>query len=241
MSTKLILASASPRRQQLLRCQGIPFTVFQSHSEAQCAPDAPTYALACTKALAVGAQQSATHFVLGADTQVFLPTPQGQVVLGKPHSAAQAEQMLRSLSSVGTHYVRTAIALTVPEKALCAPCAALLCNTNQGAVADLSTAAGQDTHGYYDAARRCYVLWRTVCTDVTFRTLGQEEIASYVQSDEPYDKAGGYGIQGKAACFVSSICGDYSNVVGLPVCSLYTLFAFATGHSLSDLGKEGVR
>ena len=124
MSTKLILASASPRRQQLLREQGIAFTVFQSNAEEQCAPDAPTYALACAKALSVAAHKSATHFVLGADTQVFLPTPQGEVVLGKPRSAREAEQMLRRLSDVGTHRVRTAIALTVPEKELCAPCAA---------------------------------------------------------------------------------------------------------------------
>lgn len=58
-------------------------------------------------------------------------------------------------------------------------------------------------------------------TDVTFFPLSTEEIVAYADTDEPYDKAGAYGIQGKGGLFVAGICGDYNNVVGLPVARLY--------------------
>ena len=61
-------------------------------------------------------------------------------------------------------------------------------------------------------------LWRCVCTDVTMREISDEEIRWYVSTGEPMDKAGAYGIQGKAAVFISGIHGDYYNVVGLPLC-----------------------
>ena len=61
------------------------------------------------------------------------------------------------------------------------------------------------------------------CTRVDFRTLTEEEIAAYVASKEPLDKAGSYGIQGKACVFIRGIAGDYYNVVGLPVCALHEL------------------
>ena len=61
-----------------------------------------------------------------------------------------------------------------------------------------------------------------VCTDVTMREMTEEEIRRYVATGEPMDKAGAYGIQGKAAVFISGISGDYYNVVGLPICELTT-------------------
>lgn len=60
-----------------------------------------------------------------------------------------------------------------------------------------------------------------VCTDVTMREMTDDEIIRYVDTGEPMDKAGAYGIQGKAAVFVSGICGDYYNVVGLPICKTH--------------------
>ena len=59
-----------------------------------------------------------------------------------------------------------------------------------------------------------------MCTDVTMREMTDEEIRWYVSTGEPMDKAGAYGIQGRAAVFISGICGDYYNVVGLPLCEL---------------------
>lgn len=72
----------------------------------------------------------------------------------------------------------------------------------------------------------------TEVTEVVFRELSPEEIEAYVRSGEPMDKAGSYGIQGGAAPFVQSICGDYYNVVGLPVCRLSQILKEFTEESL---------
>jgi len=200
----VILASSSPRRQQLMRQMGAEFTVVRPDVEEMVlpgeAPDALVERLSLAKALAIhpGHDQGV---VLGSDTVVVLD---GEI-LGKPADAEDAAGMLRSLSG-RTHTVFTGFALV-----------------------DLATG-----HRHVDHER----------TEVTFRTLDDEEIARYVASGSPLDKAGSYGIQDDfGAVFIERIMGDYYTVVGLPMAKVYValrgLKEKAKGKSKKAKGKKG--
>lgn len=189
-SPRLILASASPRRRELLALLGLPFTVVPSPYEEPAAPvhsvDLPAFVteLARNKAEAV-ARSEADAWILGADTLVTLSVEPVGVPLGKPVDAADARRMLRLLADT-VHTVHTGVALyrTLPDGGLTAPlCAA-------------------------------------VRTEVRFRALSDAMIADYVATGEPLDKAGAYGAQGYAAPFIESFVGDFYNVVGLPLCEV---------------------
>jgi septum formation protein len=177
----LVLASASPRRQELLRNAGVAF-------EAQPAdiPEDPlpgeaakncAERLAREKALAV-ARQRPHDVVLGADTVVVV----GGDLLGKPSDAADAARMLRLLSG-REHQVITGVCLVV---------------SGQRSVASQTTS-------------------------VTMSEITEKEIADYVASGEPMDKAGAYAIQGIASRWIPRIEGDYSNVVGLPIALVWRM------------------
>jgi septum formation protein len=172
------LASASPRRSELLRQIGAPFRIRAAAIDERPLPgEAPTAyvaRLAAAKAEAVWADLPSDdlHPVLAADTAVVL----ADELLGKPADAAEAEAMLERLSG-RAHRVLTAVALR-----------------HEGGV---------------DAARSD--------TEVRFRPTTPAERRAYCATGEPFDKAGGYGIQGHAAVFVESIRGSYSGVVGLPL------------------------
>lgn len=178
---RLILASASPRRQELLSriCgTGFEFEVVPSGivEVPRAGESAEVFArrAAQEKALRVAASAPAASLVLGADTVVAID----QELLGKPSDRGDAARMLRRLSG-RTHRVVTGICLARPP--------------------DRVEATDQET------------------TLVTFRALDEEEIGSYIESGEPFDKAGAYAIQGLASKFVMRIEGCYFNVVGLPV------------------------
>lgn len=180
------LASASPRRSELLRQIGAPFEVrpaeiVEAPAEGE-RPDAYVRRLAAEKADAVWARVPAAERrpVLAADTAVVLD----ERVLGKPADEAEAEAMLAALSG-RTHRVLTAVALR------CGDSAETLLS----------------------------------CSEVTFRATTAEERAAYCRSGEPLDKAGGYGIQGRAAMFVEHLAGSYSGVVGLPLFETAALLA----------------
>jgi septum formation protein len=181
---RLILASASPRRKEILASAGLEFEVRPSTiDEAPLAGETPDdYArrVARDKALDVAARAHPGSVVLGADTIVL---SDGEI-LGKPSDPADAARMLRMLSGV-SHEVITAVCLVrAPAEVV---------------------ALTHET------------------TAVTFRALDEEEIARYVASGEPLDKAGAYGIQGLACKFVTRIEGCYFNVVGLPIALVYGL------------------
>lgn len=182
---RLILASASPRRAELLRAAGIEFDVIPADvDEAMDAEDQPEgYArrVAQLKAEAI-IPQAPGRSILGADTIVIIDNE----VLGKPAGADDARRMLGLLSG-RTHTVLTAVCLVNP------------------------------------AAESGKVQTRVARTSVEFAPLTQAEIAWYVASGEPADKAGAYAIQGLASRFVTRIDGSYSNVVGLPVALVYDL------------------
>jgi septum formation protein len=172
-----ILASASPRRSELLRAAGQCFECMASGVDetARPAERALDFALriARNKAREISARRPA-HWVLAADTIVVVD---GQS-LGKPHDAADATTMLKQLS--GRHHeVVTAFVLL-------------------------------DDRGEIFAEQ-------VVRTEVVFRPLDESEIATYVSSGEPFDKAGAYAVQGGAAKFVIAVHGSRSNVIGLPM------------------------
>ncbi|PKM89353.1 MAG: septum formation inhibitor Maf [Firmicutes bacterium HGW-Firmicutes-12] len=177
----LILASASPRRAELLKQMGLVFRVVPSDLEE----GEPTFPIAGwiqqlskEKALAIPAKKG--EIVLAADTVVILD----EQVLGKPESEEAAIEMLKSLSG-RIHQVMTGICVLYrPE--------------NKGM---------QEMQIYQDIAQ----------TQVHFRKLSMREITAYIESDEPFDKAGSYGIQGLGALFVERIEGCYYNIVGLPL------------------------
>jgi septum formation protein len=189
----LILASASPRRHELLTQTGLPFTVASAGLNEDLLPDevAAAYVqrLAEEKAQAVWNLHKTTDtpddplVVLGADTCVV---SEGQI-LGKPKDADDARRMLELLSG-RTHAVLTGIAAVTRHK----------------------------------VARAVEI------TQVTFQVLKDAEIAQYIASGEPMDKAGAYAIQGYAARWIPRIEGCYFNVVGLPIARTIDLLAEAS-------------
>lgn len=172
---KLILASSSPRRAELLQSAGLPFSISAPNAdEKPHAGETPVeYAVRTAREKAQSITPDAGMIVLGADTVVAIE----EHILGKPVDAKDACSMLRRLSGK-LHAVVTGVCLHSTEKTVC-------------------------FH---------------VATAVLFRDLSEEEIAAYVATGDPLDKAGAYAIQNGAAGFVRRIDGSYSNVVGLPLC-----------------------
>lgn len=179
----LILASASPRRREILTTLGIPFETFPAESEepldAALSPEEAVLKTARSKALAVAARFP-KRVVLGADTVVLLPREAGGTVLGKPHSAAEAAEMLSRLSG-RTHRVLTAVYVYTPS--------------------------GGD--GFTDSAQ------------VMFYPMSERDIAAYLASGEPFDKAGAYGVQGRGSRYIRGLTGDFFTVMGLPAGRLW--------------------
>ena len=180
---RLILASASPRRAELLASAGFQFEVISADvDEAPLANESPRdYALrvAGDKARVISQQcQDPGTVVLGADTVVVA----GNEILGKPKDSDDARRMLQLLSGTA-HDVLTGVVIR--------------------------RQSGERT--------------AVVTTRVWFQRLDDSEISWYVDSGEPEGKAGAYAIQGRAARFIERIDGSWSNVVGLPVATVYRL------------------
>ncbi len=191
---KVVLASKSPRRLELLRMLGLNVeAVSPDVDESTVGSDSPAHLAEKLAKIKAEAVYKALHPegepVIAADTLVEI----GGRVLGKPRSVADAGEMLRLLSGK-LHYVHTGIAI-------------IYSGTAVSAVETVS---------------------------VYFRNLSEEEIESYVMSGEPMDKAGAYGIQGRAGAFVSRIEGDFFSVVGLPLCRMVSLLEDTMGLHLSD-------
>jgi nucleoside triphosphate pyrophosphatase len=184
----LILASASPRRQELLRNAGLDFLVQPANVPEEILSgelaEACVQRLARSKARAVFDQRpahQAEYRVLGADTIVVV----GSEILGKPADGNDAARMLRLLSG-REHQVITGVCLLTPGNPL-----------------------------------KDNVRYET--TQVTVSQLTDAEVADYVTSGEPMDKAGAYAIQGRASRWIPRIEGCYFNVVGLPIALVYRM------------------
>ena len=178
---RVILASQSPRRRQLLGQIGLQnFEVLSPAADETydraLTPDEIVAELSRRKAEAAAALvDDANAVIIAADTMVFLD----DLRLGKPRSEDEAFRMLSALSG-RTHQVRTGVTVV----------------------------------------RGGQLVTRVETSDVTFRPLTAGEIRAYIRTGDPMDKAGAYGVQGKAALFVEGIRGDYFNVMGLPLCLL---------------------
>jgi len=194
----LILASASPRRQELLRNAGISFAVQPADVDE--APLAGEGARECAERLARAKALTVRKgrpqdVVLGADTIVVV----GEEMLGKPANAEDAARMLRMLSGK-THRVITGVCVAKPVF------------STQYSV--LRSELGDEIEGVTTASET---------TLVTMSGISDQEILEYVATGEPMDKAGAYAIQGRASRWIPLIEGDYSNVVGLPVAMVYRM------------------
>ena len=223
---ELILGSQSPRRRELLERMGLRFRVltadidetkFETEDpEASVRRICREKAFAVAKAFPLGGRCPSAHtgadegafdenaaLILTADTIVVLD---GRI-LGKPHDENEARAMLRALSG-REHEVYTAFTL-LPVEAT---------GNRQQATGDGGTGPSTPLRSAQDDRIRAF----THCekTYVKFRELTEAEIAAYVATGEPMDKAGAYGIQGLGAMLVESIHGDYFTVMGLPVCRL---------------------
>ncbi|MBT8057056.1 MAG: septum formation inhibitor Maf [Gammaproteobacteria bacterium] len=174
----LVLASASPRRRELLRQIGMRFRVAPAEVDETVKdgeePGEYVLRLAREKALSILRRDQALLPVLGADTSVILS---GEI-LGKPADRAEAADMLGRLSG-NTHQVYSAVAVALP---------------------------GEER-----------VFDRLNITRVTFAPLEPEWIQAYIDTGDPMDKAGAYGVQGHAAERISRIEGSFSGVMGLPL------------------------
>lgn len=192
----IILASKSPRRQELLKLLGVDFTIHTADIDETMDPDLPpeqeVARVGAEKAKAVAASCGTDDIIIAADTIVVID---GQI-LGKPKSTADAVRMLNLLSG-RRHEVMTGLTVL---------------------------------HGGS-------IQSRVVRTGIEFRTLSDREIDAYVATGEPMDKAGAYGIQGRASIFVRHLDGDYFCVMGLPLCPLAEMLRACGVRVLGDDGR----
>ena len=181
---RIVLASKSPRRIELLRSLGLdieicPADVDENIDEVTEKPQEAVTLLASRKAQAIAQKLcDPDALIIAADTLVY----KDNTLLGKPRDEDEAFSMLRTLSG-DRHSVYTGICVAYGGK----------------------------------------IAKKAVETAVFFRNLSDDEIENYVKSGEPMDKAGAYGIQGRACLFVKGIEGDYFNVVGLPLTELFEM------------------
>ena len=196
-SNKVILASGSPRRAELLRGAGLSFEVVVPEiDEAPLPGEAPADFVCHTTRVKEESLHEGDATILAADTAVV----DGTRILGKPTDAADAIDMLKSLSG-RAHDVMTGVCLRFPDRTEC-------------------------FH---------------IETQVEFRKLSDEEIAAYVATGDPMDKAGAYAIQGGAAKMVRRIDGSYSNVIGLPLCEVMEILEEASAGFIEVNGQKSKR
>lgn len=194
---KIILASGSPRRKELLAQIGLSFTVRVSEADEhteETKPEKLVCILSERKTLAVWdeltEEEKKESILIGADTVVAVDDR----ILGKPADETEAFRMIKLLQG-RSHQVYTGVTIL-----------------RQGGLQPLEEGTGT-----------CSIQKKQFFekTDVMVYPMSEEEITAYVKTGEPLDKAGAYGIQGSFAAYIQGINGDYSNVVGLPIGRLY--------------------
>ena len=180
---KWVLASASPRRKEILSTLLSDFEIRVSESEEKpvaSTPEETVKAIAASKGLDVLSKASEKEIIIAADTLVFCD---GEI-FGKPKDKADAKRMIRLISG-RTHYVATGVFVGVKD-------------------------GGSQEYDVFSEK-----------SEVMVDELSEEEIENYISTDEPYDKAGAYAIQGLFGKHIKGIKGDYYNIVGFPLNAFY--------------------
>jgi septum formation protein len=197
MGNRLVLASGSPRRSELLKKVGLEFDVIPSRIEENFIegepPEKHVLRLAEAKALNVG-NQYPDRWVIAADTIVYID----HTILGKPKDRGEAMEMLQRLNS-REHWVLTGFSVLHLGKGI----------------------GGQEA----------------VQTAVKVKSLTPLEMEWYINTGEPFDKAGGYAVQGIGSFMIEWIRGSYTNVVGLP---LYELMEMLKRLGAIEISKFGI-
>ena len=178
---RIILASASPRRKEILSKLGVPFEIQVSTCDENIGVEDPSDMVEQLSKLKADdvAKRNPDALVIGADTVVSY----GNSILGKPKDREDAIGMIKMISG-HEHHVYTGVTIVIP---------------------------GEDTVSFVES------------TCVKVAEMSDVEIERYVDSGEPMDKAGAYAIQGLFAPYITGIEGDYYNVVGLPIASVYSI------------------
>lgn len=218
MTMKLVLASGSQRRRELLTMCGYDYEIIVSNADEtidENDPESFVRALSFRKAkevfdrlFAAGRRDFA---VIGSDTVVAFQKEGGTkpVIIGKPKDAKDAVRILSMLSGK-THRVFTGVSVIadIPDEN-----AAAQCSIREKAEIQTECSIREKE----EIQTECSI------TEVTFETLSPDEIADYVNSGDPLDKAGSYGIQGPFGMFVREIRGNYFTVIGMPIPVLYKM------------------
>lgn len=209
---QIILASASPRRKELLGQLGLDFEIRPSEGEeiiTKTKPEEVVKELAYQKATEISDQIQAEYGtgkkgydekpvkIIGADTIVVF----GNQIFGKPADEADAKRMLMRLQG-NTHQVYTGV-----------------CVITLGEIMQYIPSGYSVTHAHGSGCVQCTEFVER--TDVTMYPVSEQEILDYIATKECMDKAGAYAIQGISARFIKEIHGDYNNVVGLPIARLW--------------------
>ncbi|MEI7025236.1 Maf family protein [Paenibacillus sp. y28] len=236
----LILASSSPRRQELIR--SLPFPVHVQSSDADettepgMTPEQIVETLSLRKAAAVARilpDELQSGIVIGSDTIVVLD---GRV-LGKPVDEQDAERMLSALQG-REHHVYSGLACL--DAAACRDLAVPVLENHEGYTGARETACGAYRLLSGASGALAVTVGYTV-SRVKFKPMSPGDIAGYIQTKEPMDKAGGYGVQGLGAMFVERLEGDFYSVMGLPVSLLHTMLAKLGLHPFSSGGGAALR
>ena len=218
MTMKLVLASGSQRRRELLTMCGYDYEIIVSNADEtidENDPESFVRALSFRKAkevfdrlFAAGRRDFA---VIGSDTVVAFQKEGGTkpVIIGKPKDAEDAVRILSMLSGK-THRVFTGVSVIadIPD---------------ENAAAQCSIRKKAEIQTECSIQEKAEIQTECSITEVTFETLSPDEITDYVNSGDPLDKAGSYGIQGPFGMFVREIRGNYFTVIGMPIPALYKM------------------
>ena len=215
---KLVLASGSQRRRELLTMCGYDYEIIVSNADETIEendPESFVRALSFRKAKEVFDRLSAAgrrdFAVIGSDTVVAFQKEGGTkpVIIGKPKDAKDAVRILSMLSGK-THRVFTGVSVIadIPD---------------ENATAQCSIRKKEEIQTECSIQEKAEIQTECSITEVTFETLSPDEIADYVNSGDPLDKAGSYGIQGPFGMFVREIRGNYFTVIGMPIPVLYKM------------------
>ena len=215
---KLVLASGSQRRRELLTMCGYDYEIIVSNADEtidENDPESFVRALSLRKAKEVFDRLSAAgrrdFAVIGSDTVVAFQKD-GEtkpVIIGKPKDAEDAVRILSMLSGK-THRVFTGVSVIadIPDESAAAQC---------------SIRKKEEIQTECSIRKKAEIQTECSITEVTFETLSPDEITDYVNSGDPLDKAGSYGIQGPFGMFVREIRGNYFTVIGMPIPVLYKM------------------